>query len=76
MTNYARKQLLITNKRWKRQSIYTIWRIFKTNWVQRKPNLDNVPQIPKNRYGRTYFGHPTFNPFTSGPRFVEDGGNI
>lgn len=44
--------------------------------IQSKPNLDNVPQMPKNRYGRTYFGHPTFNPFTRGPRFVEDGGNI
>lgn len=41
-----------------------------------KQNLENIPTMPKNRYGRTYFGHPAFNLFGVGPKFVEDGGNI
>jgi hypothetical protein len=32
--------------------------------------------MPKNPYGRTYFGHPTFNPWNKGPEFVKDGGSV
>jgi hypothetical protein len=42
--------------------------------------MENVPiqkpQMPRNSYGRIYYGHPAFNPFGIGPKFVEDGGNI
>lgn len=41
-----------------------------------KSNLENIPSLPKNSYGRTYYGHPIFNLKTAGPKFVEDGGNI
>ena len=43
---------------------------------KRKQNLENVPTLPKNSYGRTYYGHPVFSTKTIGPKFVEDGGDI
>lgn len=50
------------------------------NLQQSNQNMENVPiqkpQMPRNPYGRIYYGHPVFNPFEIGPKFVEDGGNI
>lgn len=50
------------------------------NLLQSNKSMENVPvqkpQMPRNSYGRIYYGHPVFNPFGIGPKFVEDGGNI
>jgi len=47
---------------------------------QSNQNIENVPiqkpQMPRNSYGRIYYGHSVFNPFEIGPKFVENGGNI
>lgn len=48
--------------------------------TQSVENLEEVPiqkpELPKNRYGRTYYGHMLFDPNGIGPKIVENGGNI
>lgn len=50
------------------------------NRVPNQSTLEDVPMqkpsLPKNRYGRPYYGYMVFDPNGVGPKIIENGGSI